>query len=245
MVRDPSEAFMRGGGRAESGRHRNMEFEKFAIGFDLRDRERLHALWDGILDEEVWSDGPLVRAFEEAWQGWNGLLSWDALWHAVFSRVHLGRATAASIGDVVLVIVGLLLLYVAIRLLREVQFARAQRRAKAEPLAEPPSPGALYDRARAAAGRGEYGAAALLLFTATIALLDNRGDVEVASSATVGDVRRALRARNAPLLSAFDAVAAPFVQAAYAERPIDAAHWDRANEAFEALSRRHPEFVEG
>jgi len=190
----------------------------------------------------------VVVPTEEPWwmRVWDWIADrWDALWHAVFSRVHLGRATAASIGDVVLVIVGLLLLYVAIRLLREVQFARAQRRAKAEPLAEPPSPGALYDRARAAAGRGEYGAAALLLFTATIALLDNRGDVEVASSATVGDVRRALRARNAPLLSAFDAVAAPFVQAAYAERPIDAAHWDRANEAFEALSRRHPEFVEG
>ena len=29
-----------------------MEFEKFAIGFDHRDRERLHALWDGILDDE-------------------------------------------------------------------------------------------------------------------------------------------------------------------------------------------------
>jgi perosamine synthetase len=50
-----------------------MEFEKFAIGFDHRDRERLHALWEGILDDEVWSDGPLVKAFESSWTGWNGL----------------------------------------------------------------------------------------------------------------------------------------------------------------------------
>ena len=50
-----------------------MDFEKFAIGFDLRDRERLHALWDGILDDQLWSDGPLVRRFEEGWEAWNGL----------------------------------------------------------------------------------------------------------------------------------------------------------------------------
>jgi hypothetical protein len=33
-----------------------MALDKFAIGFDHRDRERLHALWDGILDDDVWSD---------------------------------------------------------------------------------------------------------------------------------------------------------------------------------------------
>ena len=52
-----------------------MEFDKFAIGFDHRDRERLHALWDGVLDDNLWSDGPLVRAFEETWTAWNGLPS--------------------------------------------------------------------------------------------------------------------------------------------------------------------------
>jgi perosamine synthetase len=52
---------------------RDMGHDTFAIGFDQRDRERLHALWDGILDDEVWSDGPLVQAFEAAWAAWNGL----------------------------------------------------------------------------------------------------------------------------------------------------------------------------
>ena len=50
-----------------------MDFDTFAIGFDHRDRERLHALWDRILDDEVWSDGPLVQEFEDAWSRWNGL----------------------------------------------------------------------------------------------------------------------------------------------------------------------------
>jgi perosamine synthetase len=47
--------------------------ERFAIGFDHRDRERLHALWDQALDTERWSEGDLVLEFERAWEAWNGL----------------------------------------------------------------------------------------------------------------------------------------------------------------------------
>ena len=50
-----------------------MDFDSFAIGFDHRDRARLHALWESALDAEQWSDGPLTRQFEEAWGAWNGL----------------------------------------------------------------------------------------------------------------------------------------------------------------------------
>lgn len=190
----------------------------------------------------------VVAPAEEPWwmRVWDWFADrWSSLWHALFSRVHVGRETAASIGDVMLALVGLLLLYVAIRLLREVQLARARPRIASEPLPDPPSPAALYRQARAAACRGDYGAAALLLFTATVALLDRRGAVDVTSSATVGDLRRVLRVRNAPLVPAFDAVAAPFVQTVYAERAVDAAQWERADEAFGSLSRCHPERVDG
>jgi perosamine synthetase len=47
----------------------------FAIGFDQRDRARLHELWDEVLDSNRWTDGELLRRFEEAWAGWNGLPS--------------------------------------------------------------------------------------------------------------------------------------------------------------------------
>jgi|SRR5436190_8351307 len=50
-----------------------MNIDDFAIGFDHRDRERLHAFWDGILEREQWSGGPLSEAFEAAWAAWNGL----------------------------------------------------------------------------------------------------------------------------------------------------------------------------
>ncbi len=45
---------------------------RFAIGFDHRDRARLHALWDRIFDQDQWSEGALTGEFEEAWSAWNG-----------------------------------------------------------------------------------------------------------------------------------------------------------------------------
>ena len=50
-----------------------MDFSSFAIGFDHRDRERLHALWDDILEREQWSGGPVTEAFEADWTRWNGV----------------------------------------------------------------------------------------------------------------------------------------------------------------------------
>ncbi|MGZ8666052.1 MAG: DegT/DnrJ/EryC1/StrS family aminotransferase [Solirubrobacterales bacterium] len=54
----------------------------FAIGFDHRDRSRLHELWDDVLDSEQWSEGPMLARFEQRWTEWNrlphavGLSSW-------------------------------------------------------------------------------------------------------------------------------------------------------------------------
>jgi dTDP-4-amino-4,6-dideoxygalactose transaminase len=50
-----------------------MTIDTFAIGFDHRDRARLHDLWEGVLDREQWSGGPLTAQFESLWEGWNGL----------------------------------------------------------------------------------------------------------------------------------------------------------------------------
>jgi perosamine synthetase len=48
---------------------------RFAIGFDRRDRERLHRLWDEAIEAERWSEGELTGRFEQAWSGSNGLPS--------------------------------------------------------------------------------------------------------------------------------------------------------------------------
>jgi perosamine synthetase len=49
------------------------DFAQFAIGFDQRDRARVHELWDGVFDSNRWSEGELTKQFEDAWAEWNGL----------------------------------------------------------------------------------------------------------------------------------------------------------------------------
>src|SRR5579871_3045897 len=49
------------------------DYARFAIGFDQRDRARLHALIDEVIDSNRWSEGELTARFEAAWRDWNGL----------------------------------------------------------------------------------------------------------------------------------------------------------------------------
>ncbi len=168
---------------------------------------------------------------------WNWIVDrWRQFWHGLFWRVRVGRAAAASIGDLLLAIVALILLITAVRLVRNIQITRAAAAStRSEPLDEAASAAELYARACDSANRGDYGAAALLLFTATVALLDSKGAVVATRSATVGDLRRQLRARGADLVDPFDAVAAAFVEHAYAERAIAQPQWNRARFAYHEL----------
>ncbi|HEY2594281.1 MAG TPA: DegT/DnrJ/EryC1/StrS family aminotransferase [Chloroflexota bacterium] len=47
------------------------DFARFAIGFDQRDRARLHALIDEVLDSNRWSEAELNARFEAAWEEYN------------------------------------------------------------------------------------------------------------------------------------------------------------------------------
>jgi perosamine synthetase len=47
------------------------ELDRFAIGFDERDRARVHALWDEVIASQRWSEGPLTERFEARWSAWN------------------------------------------------------------------------------------------------------------------------------------------------------------------------------
>ncbi|MEA2479166.1 MAG: perosamine synthetase [Thermoleophilaceae bacterium] len=48
------------------------DFSQFGIGWDVRDRARLHELWDEVLSSGRWSEGGLTQRFEAAWSEWNG-----------------------------------------------------------------------------------------------------------------------------------------------------------------------------
>lgn len=61
---------------------------RFAIGFDPRDRARLHALWDEVIDSGQWSHGPMTARLEAAWAAHDGL-------EAVATASWTGGALAA------------------------------------------------------------------------------------------------------------------------------------------------------
>jgi perosamine synthetase len=54
-----------------SSTERVSDYWRFAIGFDHRDRARLHALIDEVLDSERWSEAGMTERFEAAWEAWN------------------------------------------------------------------------------------------------------------------------------------------------------------------------------
>lgn len=47
------------------------DYARFAIGFDPRDRPRLHALIDEVIDSGRWSEASMNERFEEAWAAHN------------------------------------------------------------------------------------------------------------------------------------------------------------------------------
>src|SRR5436309_3528586 len=65
-----------------------LELSAFAIGFDRRDRARLHELWDHVLGSNRWSEGEMLERFEASWEAWNGL-------HSVAFSSWAGGAMAA------------------------------------------------------------------------------------------------------------------------------------------------------
>jgi len=55
-----------------SSQQTGADFARFAIGFDPRDRPRLHALIDEVIDSGHWTEGEMTQRFEAAWEAYNG-----------------------------------------------------------------------------------------------------------------------------------------------------------------------------
>jgi dTDP-4-amino-4,6-dideoxygalactose transaminase len=54
-----------------SSQRTDADYGRFAIGFDPRDRARVHALIDEVIDSGYWSEGEMTRRFEAAWEAYN------------------------------------------------------------------------------------------------------------------------------------------------------------------------------
>lgn len=176
---------------------------------------------------------PRAQTWWERLMSWLGD-RWNALVKALFGRAHVNPAVAGFVGDLIIVLLVLAVAAAAIRIV-VVYGRRGSHAAPVRALTPAADAAALYAMAVTRADRGEFAAASQLLFRAMLTLLDVRGTLRDDTSATVGEIRRRLPARD--VLSAFDAVARVFVAGTYAERPLDAAQWERARDAYLALAR--------
>jgi perosamine synthetase len=75
-------------------------YARFAIGFDPRDRARVHALIDEVIDSGHWTEGEMTKRFEAAWTAYNDA---DAVATGSWSGGALAALNFAQVqGEIVL-----------------------------------------------------------------------------------------------------------------------------------------------
>ena len=153
--------------------------------------------------------------------------------HALSTRLHVGSHAVHVFGDAVVVAIVLLVAIVAARLLISVQMDRSAR-GRAVSLEPVKSAHALARKASEAAAQGHYDGATRLLFAAAVTLLDLRGIVADDASATINELRRALRGTRVE--GDFSAIARAYSVIAYAEEPADEALWHAALSSYERIA---------
>lgn len=162
---------------------------------------------------------------------WRALV---AFVRALFGRVHPSRAQADALAVALIVAAVLVVTAAALALARNVRIRSMPRGSRPNPVAVEPED--RYQRALALAAACRYGDAARDLYLAAVARLVERGLPVGSRSATVGEQRRAIRARARELVAGFDAVADPFVRATYADGNVGAREWEQALAAYRGLS---------
>ncbi len=162
---------------------------------------------------------------------WRGVV---AFVRALFGRVHPSRAQADALAIALILAAALVVTLAALALALKVRIRSAPRRSRPDPVAVEPED--RYQRALALAAAYRYGDAARELYLAAVARLVERGFPVGSRSATVGEQRRAIRARARELVAGFDAVVDPFVRATYADGNVGAREWERALAAYRGLA---------
>jgi len=75
------------------------DYTRFAIGFDDRDRARLHALIDEVLDSNRWAEADMNARFEQAWEAWNGLpaVATNSWTGGALAALHFAGVSGATV----------------------------------------------------------------------------------------------------------------------------------------------------
>jgi len=160
---------------------------------------------------------------------------WTDLFRALTSHIKIGPAGTSLIGDAVVVVCVIAVGAIVAHLLLQLQYERS-RRDPAVALTPVRSAHAFAAAAAAAAAAGEYARAIRLTFIAAVTLLDLRGVVRDERSATINELRRALRARNEELDGPFAEIARLYTAAAYAQMPTGSDAWQHARNAYDRLA---------
>jgi hypothetical protein len=159
---------------------------------------------------------------------------WRDLFHILFSHIKIGPQGTSLIGDAVIVLCVVAIAAIGAHLLIQLQDERS-RRERVVALAPARSAHAFVVAATSAADAGDYAHAIRLLFIAAVTLLDLRGVMRDERSATINQLRRALRARHDDLDRPFAEIARLYTDAAYAQTPAGADAWQRARIAYDHL----------
>ena len=159
---------------------------------------------------------------------------WQYVMQSVFGRAHAGHAPAAA-GDVLLVLAVLGVIFFGLRLLSTVTIDR-RHAAASERLEDPVSATEWYRRALATAAAGDLTSASRCILAAAVTALAERGVIEPAAGATIGELERALAVRAPQYARPFSTVARAFATGVYAERPLEPAEFERAIGAYRAIA---------
>lgn len=168
---------------------------------------------------------------------------WERFWQWVaqmldrlFAHVPGPSQGVADALSLLLLLAGVaLVVFVLVRLLRNVSAAHEEKYPHARALHTRATAKRWYELALDAAQSGRYREAAVLLFRAALTILDLRGFVHDDPSHTVDECANELRERAPQYLTGFTAVARLFSAALYADAPVAAQDFERARSAYEAL----------
>lgn len=167
------------------------------------------------------------------WLGsrYNDVIAW------LGAHLHVSRSGGGLAGDILLGLSVIIIAAVGARLLMALQISH-DRRESSTLVTSTRSARGFAAAAAHAAERGDFSSAVRLTFAAAVTAFDLLGIGDGRESATINEMRHALRTVNAEAEPAFVALARAYSAAAYAEEPVDRGVWQRAHDAYAALSER-------
>ena len=161
------------------------------------------------------------------------------LWSKFLGRAAASGSSSVALGDIIAIIAvaaaAAALIYLIVRVAQTLVARRSRRRGEEQigtEIAAPGDPDLSYAAARRAASEGSYGRAVVLLFQASLVVLDRSGRVAYDPARTAGEYRRAVRLTAARASSPFDELARAFTDVAYADKDATEREWMSADASY-------------